>query len=374
MRLTSHVHVSAVSDSCPCCTSLTIKSHPFISFCLYVAARVFSHAYKKQRNDDSLRRNLDFLLNAMQAHRRKNPLTESFLVQLTVDLEAAGIPTPPDYTRQSYSLTKATVRDSTMRHLVPILTGQNEIFLSSDKCPPVFQPLSETQPTYHELRSKTNSRTSSLHGVNLEERPPQASTQYSITPFTVPTRERRAHMDGLRSYNVQGTQMQGVVLSNNWNADPRNNAVVDPYHIFDADMSSEDTSDPIGLSGPTTTSNSHRASSRTSYSPSIHDVDALEGSHGSADHALPGGQPPYYQSSPYPTYTSSENYISQQPTSNDFVVPAGWELGAETIPTSVSEQGWAQVFEGMTWSDGNSIGDGMEGWRQMPASNHGLTR
>ena len=112
MKLTSHLHVSTVSSN----HSNTIyvanqssKSHPFMSFCLYVGARVFTHAYKKRRSDEGLRRNLDFLLNAMQAHRRKNPLTESFLVQLTVDLEAAGLDGPRDFSRQSYSLTKASV-------------------------------------------------------------------------------------------------------------------------------------------------------------------------------------------------------------------------------------------------------------------------
>jgi hypothetical protein len=34
---------------------------------------------------------LQFLLQAMHALRRKNPLTESFLVQLDLDLESAGL-------------------------------------------------------------------------------------------------------------------------------------------------------------------------------------------------------------------------------------------------------------------------------------------
>ena len=34
---------------------------------------------------------LQFLLQAMQALRRKNPLTESFLVQLDLDLESTGV-------------------------------------------------------------------------------------------------------------------------------------------------------------------------------------------------------------------------------------------------------------------------------------------
>ena len=37
---------------------------------------------------------LQFLLTAMQALRRKNPLTESFLVQLDLDLESAGVSKP----------------------------------------------------------------------------------------------------------------------------------------------------------------------------------------------------------------------------------------------------------------------------------------
>lgn len=68
--------------------------NPFLAFCLYVAARVIIHAYKKQSDDEAIKTNLDFLLNAMQAHRRKNQLTESFLAQLTLELEAAGFENP----------------------------------------------------------------------------------------------------------------------------------------------------------------------------------------------------------------------------------------------------------------------------------------
>jgi len=41
-----------------------------------------------------MKSSLQFLLQAMQALRRKNPLTESFLVQLDLDLEGAGIEKP----------------------------------------------------------------------------------------------------------------------------------------------------------------------------------------------------------------------------------------------------------------------------------------
>ena len=68
--------------------------NPFLAFCLYVAARVIIHSYRKRTNDESIKNKLDFLLNAMQAHRKKNQLTESFLVQLTFELEAAGLDNP----------------------------------------------------------------------------------------------------------------------------------------------------------------------------------------------------------------------------------------------------------------------------------------
>jgi hypothetical protein len=65
--------------------------NPFISFCVYVAARVFVQYLKTRPKDQQMNSSLQFLLQAMQALRRKNPLTESFLVQLDLDLESAGL-------------------------------------------------------------------------------------------------------------------------------------------------------------------------------------------------------------------------------------------------------------------------------------------
>lgn len=65
--------------------------NPFISFCLYVAARVFVQYLKSRPKDEQVRSSLQFLLSAMHAIKRKNPLTESFIVQLDVDLEGAGL-------------------------------------------------------------------------------------------------------------------------------------------------------------------------------------------------------------------------------------------------------------------------------------------
>src|ERR1700761_2141130 len=68
--------------------------NPFISFCLYVAARVFVQYLKSRPDDSQTVDSLRFLLSAMNALKRKNPLTESFLVQLDVDLESFGMRNP----------------------------------------------------------------------------------------------------------------------------------------------------------------------------------------------------------------------------------------------------------------------------------------
>lgn len=80
MRMISHLDLSSMN--------------PFISFCLYVAARVFVQYLKSRPDDSQTGDSLRFLLSAMNALKRKNPLTESFLVQLDVDLEGLGMRNP----------------------------------------------------------------------------------------------------------------------------------------------------------------------------------------------------------------------------------------------------------------------------------------
>ncbi|KAF2747259.1 hypothetical protein M011DRAFT_467781 [Sporormia fimetaria CBS 119925] len=77
MRLISHMDLSTMN--------------PYISFCIYVAARVFVQYLRTRPKDQQMNSTLQFLLQAMQALKRKNPLTGSFLAQLDVDLEGAGL-------------------------------------------------------------------------------------------------------------------------------------------------------------------------------------------------------------------------------------------------------------------------------------------
>ncbi|KAJ8061163.1 hypothetical protein OCU04_010236 [Sclerotinia nivalis] len=63
----------------------------FLSFCLLVAARVFVQYLADVPKDTQVLDSLRFLLYAMNALKKKNPLTESFLVQIDVDLEGRGM-------------------------------------------------------------------------------------------------------------------------------------------------------------------------------------------------------------------------------------------------------------------------------------------
>ena len=77
--------------------------NPFVSFCLYVAARVFTQYLKARPTDHSITASLQFLMQAMNVIKRRNPLTESFLVQLNLDIEASGVHVPMFEKSNSYS-------------------------------------------------------------------------------------------------------------------------------------------------------------------------------------------------------------------------------------------------------------------------------
>ncbi|KAL4862703.1 hypothetical protein BDV12DRAFT_178457 [Aspergillus spectabilis] len=66
------------------------KMNPFVSFCVYVAARVFVQYLKFRPDDMAARSSLQFVFAVLDALKHQNPLTESFLVQLEVDIEGTA--------------------------------------------------------------------------------------------------------------------------------------------------------------------------------------------------------------------------------------------------------------------------------------------
>jgi hypothetical protein len=94
--------------------------NPFIAFCLYVAARVFVQYLKSKKDDATVKSSLHFLLSAMQALKSKNPLTESFLVQLDVDLEGSGLSIPTNANRYQTSEKRRPVSSPDILTRTPI--------------------------------------------------------------------------------------------------------------------------------------------------------------------------------------------------------------------------------------------------------------
>lgn len=93
--------------------SLTgLQMNPFVAFCLYVAARVFVQFLKKNPSEEESRASLEFLLNSMNVLKRRNPLSESFLMQLTVDIEGTGLDSLLRNLDFSSSMMKGPVRVS----------------------------------------------------------------------------------------------------------------------------------------------------------------------------------------------------------------------------------------------------------------------
>lgn len=84
--------------------------NPFVAFCLFVASKVFVLFLKKRPHEQEHRASLEFLLSAMQALKRRNPLSESFLIQLGFDIETAGLDILHHNSNFPASKIKGTVR------------------------------------------------------------------------------------------------------------------------------------------------------------------------------------------------------------------------------------------------------------------------
>ncbi|EKG11307.1 hypothetical protein MPH_11572 [Macrophomina phaseolina MS6] len=166
MKLVAHQDVSTMN--------------PFISFCVYVAARVFVQYLKNRPADGQINSHLHFLLQALRALKKRNPLTESFLVQLDLDLQGTGI-------MSGFS--------GAQRHDVPY-GGVVPVNTDSVGCYPVFE-ISESQSatapvnTYKKaaVGNARNSYLSRSHGTEPSPGPPfqtaqQANLDVESFPFS----------------------------------------------------------------------------------------------------------------------------------------------------------------------------------------------
>jgi hypothetical protein len=230
-----------------------------------------------------------------------------------------------------------------------------EIYEEGKQCPSVFQPHSNSQPSFHELQKcpppgthtpGEQRRTSVLDvpdtNFSMSYNVPSGSPQPTYNPF-----------------NVSAPQSHDILPSRTW---------PESHSTFDTEMSSDPTSNRQGsISNHPTPSTSHQGSSNTSYSPPH--IDESDAIHATTHHPtanLPSSF--FHPSAPFSGFSPPPDAaFGMQPT---------WDLGADhglpgasTGMSPLGDVGWRQMLEGMSW-DGNQLGtDG--GWRPTPTSTHG---
>ena len=354
-----------------------------MSFCLYVAARIYIHTYKKQPGDMQTRSDLEFLLNAMQAQRKKNPLSESFLVQLMVDLDGCGIENPLNNLRFSFGLKKAVVSSPfTASSLLQLTAVQSEIYDEGQNCPAVLPTIPHTQPSYHSLRSSSLKPGQIPAGESPDSGLDVPSSRYRMTSFTVPTREHRSPLQDYRQINGMPTQLQGVGPGQGWGerfaVGPGGNMNnMQCNNNFDTEMSDHTSDRHPSISNIPTPTTSQHGSSNTSYSPQTNDD--MDPSHQTPVSTNPGPTTSFYNSSSHfaaftpaaeEGFIQADNHIITE--SEPYVMHPGWELGQDPdLPNSGLSplgEGWRHMLDGIGW-DGNTVGADPS-WRSQQTSAH----
>ncbi|OQO12224.1 hypothetical protein B0A48_02865 [Cryoendolithus antarcticus] len=241
MRTISHLDLSAMN--------------PFISFCLYVAARVFVQYLKSRPKDGNVLTSLRFLLAAMHAIKRKNPLTESFLVQLDVDLESAGL-------EDSASLRASMPKQSRAPDKTPGCV-QTHLAMEELAC--------GGRPTYGDTGLAVYNQ------PDAERVPKIAIVPRHVDPFTYSPQELNPHFADFQPVSTQGQydlpnreqRTPGSMHTINDSAANTNTYRSPPNFNGDMDTSPDGSGGENQSPGSLQHTSSH--TSHTGYSPSMQD-------------------------------------------------------------------------------------------------------
>ena len=359
-----------------------------MAFCLYVAARVFVQYLKKMPDDHEVRQSLEFLLAAMRAIQRKNPLSESFLVQLNMDIEGSGLDFSshnPDYSSQYVSgrvsilgRFTTTPHVTLQLHKILLTPCQDSSHASPNEngnrnlCTPIFH-ISETSeesqspgenrppydtripdndirkesPTLHteDPRQKTYAyrNASVISRMHSAPRPFFPDTEQSPPYLPQPDIQNKPDAGSQRFDKIfpddnwnQGNIATGGGLDSFTNNDASNGINTTARHL-DTEMADQSANSR----GPTPQSNSsyNHSSSNTSYSPSqAHDDDQIASGTG-------GGNAPFARRQEDP-----------------FKIPTGWETGTGMMPGAgltpasltgmTPDGGWEKLMDSIEWETG----------------------
>ncbi|TVY73279.1 Citrinin biosynthesis transcriptional activator ctnR [Lachnellula suecica] len=345
MRMISHMDLSSMN--------------PFISFCLYVAARVFVQYLKSRPDDSQTGDSLRFLLSAMNALKRKNPLTESFLVQLDVDLEGLGMRNPKYKSLFAYTEDNLGISSATAPHMGPVPSPLNgyrndcnflqisEVDVDPNPAGPESNP-----PSGGPTNARPDGNLEDSDWINFHSQQPVGQGQ-----------DVRSNMEGLAIGSIPNTKRVGNMTSGS------------SYITSESSNNGGDA----GLSPDTSHSNSNRptpnsTSGSDSRPPNLQPGQtnsggaSFEASPTSSHNARPSsghansmsfflnGQQPDYSNIPSTGLTPGNEFSMPETPGRGFDVPSGWEMSNQTNSLTPVGEGVLRQLMGLGPLDPMDIG------------------
>lgn len=352
-----------------------MQMNPFLAFSLYVAARVFVQYLKFRPKDHQMLSSLKFLLDAMQALRRRNPLTESFIAQLDVDLEGAGIDVGQ---RNTNYYKKPPIVRSDLNHELSGLLKINDNLLQSEipqntdsvKCSPLFdirdsQSANSDINKFNKLQdSQPNLPTDSpgppfhvAKGVNLDPNSFDFISFNSNNSYQLPARGKLPRDPG------SGPQVMTLSDSLTPPSDMDKNSPI--MTINDSNSRSDSVPNsfsPLSQVTPPSDADTHQtqhqlsSNTNTCSKPSPMTLSA-----GHTPGVIPttatvdfmstlAMDPDFSNLNFQPSFMNFDDATA----SSQFAIQSGWEMsGVETVagtgltPSASGEMGWGQMLEGM---------------------------
>ncbi|KAI1831490.1 transcriptional regulator family: Fungal Specific TF [Penicillium roqueforti] len=352
MKMISHVDLTSLN--------------PFMSFCLYIAARVFVQYLKSRPDDSSVYSSLQFLVSALTAMKNKNPLTESFLVQLDVDLDGTGIRALDDRQRTNMSAAHSMVQS-----------------YCNDKveCTPIYN-LRQTQgmakevpPQYSTNRGGNQPMPAGLT-TSLPSRNRDSTTQPTAGP--VFNGDDTSHFFGTSTQATDQAGPPGAIIDTDMdfrsdfgNLSDRNNPPSDHPTPSTLNSSSNTSYSINGADDPPPGNKNRKTNSGYPSQESAQSFDKVNSDIMPQGNTNPRATDLDSMSGRF--YPNSSNSPSVAGASGIFSMPSAWDLPPSNPETgnegfgnlnmeAFSESQWAQILNGQIQGE-SPINAGWENWR-----------
>lgn len=348
MRLISHLDCQGMN--------------PFIAFCLYIAARVFIHILKKNPNDVEIRSSLELLLAAMQQFKTTNPLSESFLIQLGLDLRGTGM---------TYLLQSNPQSSITMARLEVMNKHESHV-----TCSPIVD-VRDSNNHKHPFQAvpRLAKKQSNMHhfvsdGSKIST---PRSTQYSMQNFELPSRESPRPRAGVLG-DLDGSMDN--FLQNASNGEAFNGG----FSGSVTGLSNLDNSYDTDISGGQNSSrpSPENSSTNTSYSPHSQHTEEITSTMPKSSLYQPAdpsaGTPKFFN------FTNGDgNSVSAMPSqpqqvNGDFdLSTSNWGLDPAAVSpsnfvsglTPAADGEWSQILDNMNW-DSTMLDTSNTQWSTSP--------